>query len=142
MNVEATDASSQPQLEQMDEGFTATVYPNVQENLKLIADEPVILEEPTSSTGTLSSLQHLAKDFSHSLSATTNHRNLNCNNNNDNNNASSTTSTSTRLYKLENQDIPNQVRKAVDEIVTDAVDWAMQAPLREPFRDLPEADMK
>ncbi|GKC17894.1 hypothetical protein Tco_1014676 [Tanacetum coccineum] len=47
-----------------------------------------------------------------------------------------------RLYRLENQDIPNQVRKAVDEIVTDAVDWAMQAPLRERFRDLPEADMK
>ncbi|GJT08826.1 hypothetical protein Tco_0843288 [Tanacetum coccineum] len=47
-----------------------------------------------------------------------------------------------RLYKLENQDIPNQVRKAVDEIVMDAVDWAMQAPLRERFRDLPEADMK
>ncbi|GJR81710.1 hypothetical protein Tco_0152495 [Tanacetum coccineum] len=35
-----------------------------------------------------------------------------------------------RLYRLENQDIPNQVRKAADEIVTDAVDWAMQAPLR------------
>ncbi|GJY73442.1 hypothetical protein Tco_0477873, partial [Tanacetum coccineum] len=46
-----------------------------------------------------------------------------------------------RLYRLENQDIPNQVSKAVDEIVTDAVDWAMQAPLRERFRDLPEADM-
>ncbi|GJV16555.1 hypothetical protein Tco_1361878 [Tanacetum coccineum] len=36
-----------------------------------------------------------------------------------------------KLYKLENQGIPNQVCKAVDEIVTDAVDWAMQAPLRE-----------
>ncbi|GJR09313.1 hypothetical protein Tco_0791965 [Tanacetum coccineum] len=47
-----------------------------------------------------------------------------------------------RLYRLENQDIPNQVSKAVDEIVTDAVDWAIQAPLRERFRDLPEADMK
>ncbi|GKE36727.1 hypothetical protein Tco_1460132, partial [Tanacetum coccineum] len=47
-----------------------------------------------------------------------------------------------RLYRLENQDIPNQVRKAVDEIVMDAVDWAMQAPLRERFRDMPEADMK
>ncbi|GKA17997.1 hypothetical protein Tco_0697834, partial [Tanacetum coccineum] len=46
------------------------------------------------------------------------------------------------LYRLENQDIPNQVSKAVDEIVTDAVDWAMHAPLREHFRDLPEADMK
>ncbi|GJY58959.1 hypothetical protein Tco_0458851 [Tanacetum coccineum] len=38
--------------------------------------------------------------------------------------------------------IPNQVSKVVDEIVTDAVDWAMHAPLRERFRDLPEADMK
>ncbi|GJT37338.1 hypothetical protein Tco_0937203 [Tanacetum coccineum] len=47
-----------------------------------------------------------------------------------------------RLYRLENQDIPNQVSKVVDEIVTDAVDWAMHAPLRERFRDLPEADMK
>ncbi|GJU13018.1 hypothetical protein Tco_1135414 [Tanacetum coccineum] len=34
-----------------------------------------------------------------------------------------------RLYRLENQDIPNQVSKAVDEIVTDAVDWAMQRAL-------------
>ncbi|GJR69152.1 hypothetical protein Tco_0015217 [Tanacetum coccineum] len=47
-----------------------------------------------------------------------------------------------RLYRLENQDIPNQVSKVVDEIVTDAVDWDMQAPLRERFRDLPKADMK
>ncbi|GJZ82428.1 hypothetical protein Tco_0647601 [Tanacetum coccineum] len=34
------------------------------ENLKLTVDEQVIPEEPVSSTGTLSSLQHLAKDFS------------------------------------------------------------------------------
>ncbi|GKC36590.1 hypothetical protein Tco_1048974, partial [Tanacetum coccineum] len=38
--------------------------------------------------------------------------------------------------------LDKHVSKAVDEIVTDAVDWAMQAPLRERFRDLPEADMK
>ncbi|GJY75132.1 hypothetical protein Tco_0480248 [Tanacetum coccineum] len=47
-----------------------------------------------------------------------------------------------KLYKLENLDIPHQVSKAVDEIVMDAVDWAIQAPLRDRFRDLPEADMK
>ncbi|GJR34630.1 hypothetical protein Tco_1210314 [Tanacetum coccineum] len=34
------------------------------ENLKLTVDEQVIPEEPVSSTGTLSSLQHLTKDFS------------------------------------------------------------------------------
>ncbi|GJV06217.1 hypothetical protein Tco_1343873, partial [Tanacetum coccineum] len=63
-DVEITDRSSQPQPEHMDEGFTATAYPDVQENLKLTVDEQVIPEEPVSSTGTLSSLQHLAKDFS------------------------------------------------------------------------------
>ncbi|GJS06435.1 retrovirus-related pol polyprotein from transposon TNT 1-94 [Tanacetum coccineum] len=44
-NVEVTDASSQSQPKQMDEGFTATVYPNVQENLKLTVDEPMIPED-------------------------------------------------------------------------------------------------
>ncbi|GJY79010.1 hypothetical protein Tco_0484811 [Tanacetum coccineum] len=235
-DAEATDATSQPQPGQMDEEFTATAYPNIQENLKLTVDDPVIPEEPASSTGTLSSLQHLAKDFSFGdqffndkppeannekttadteaesmVSVTihqdtsvippmtspvidlvsvpdspTVHRPL----------PTTTTATATttttimttiplppqpqqvssdsilinrlgeleqhiadlvdanqaleerldkhgsRLYRLENQDIPNQVSKAVDEIVTDAVDWAMHAPLRERFRDLPEADMK
>ncbi|GKA00976.1 hypothetical protein Tco_0673641 [Tanacetum coccineum] len=63
-DFEATDASTQQNPEQMDEGFIATAYPKVQENLKLTVEEQVILEEPASSTGTLSSLQHLAKDFS------------------------------------------------------------------------------
>ncbi|GJR76545.1 hypothetical protein Tco_0088910 [Tanacetum coccineum] len=49
----------------MDEGFITTAYPKVQENLKLIVDEQMILEEPVSSTGTLSSLHHLTKDFSY-----------------------------------------------------------------------------
>ncbi|GKE49172.1 hypothetical protein Tco_1480430 [Tanacetum coccineum] len=48
----------------MDEGFTATTYPDVQESLKLTVDEQVIPDEPVSFIGTLSSLQHLAKDFS------------------------------------------------------------------------------
>ncbi|GJW99405.1 hypothetical protein Tco_0183319 [Tanacetum coccineum] len=48
----------------------------------------------------------------------------------------------TRLYNLENLNIPYKVSQAVDEIVTDAVDWVMQAPLRARFRDLPTVDMK
>nr|GEZ09742.1 hypothetical protein [Tanacetum cinerariifolium] len=64
MDLEAMDVSTQPHLEKMDEGFTATAYPKVQENLKPIVEEQVILEEPASSTGTMSSLQHLAKDLS------------------------------------------------------------------------------
>ncbi|GKF15792.1 hypothetical protein Tco_0057254 [Tanacetum coccineum] len=43
-----------------------------------------------------------------------------------------------RIRELEQ----HMVSKAVGEIVTDAVDWAIQTPLRDRFRDLPEADMK
>nr|GEW97543.1 Gag-Pol polyprotein [Tanacetum cinerariifolium] len=46
------------------------------------------------------------------------------------------------LYTLEQLDMPHQVSKVVDEVVTDAVDWAMPALLRNRFRDIPEADMK
>ncbi|GJR69089.1 hypothetical protein Tco_0015154 [Tanacetum coccineum] len=48
----------------------------------------------------------------------------------------------TRLYNLENLNIPHKVSQAIDEIVTDAVDWAMQALLRARFRDLPTVDIK
>nr|GEU43697.1 hypothetical protein [Tanacetum cinerariifolium] len=46
------------------------------------------------------------------------------------------------MKRIEQLDIPHQVSKAVNEVVTDAIDWAMQAPLRNRFKDLPEADMK
>ncbi|GJU45212.1 hypothetical protein Tco_1202478 [Tanacetum coccineum] len=48
----------------MDEEFTKTAYPNVHENHKLPTEDQVILEEPASSTGTLSSLQKLDKELS------------------------------------------------------------------------------
>ncbi|GJZ22860.1 retrovirus-related pol polyprotein from transposon TNT 1-94 [Tanacetum coccineum] len=51
IDVEITDASNQPQPEHMDEGFIATAYPEVLENLKLLVDEQMIPEEPVSSTG-------------------------------------------------------------------------------------------
>nr|GFA53247.1 hypothetical protein [Tanacetum cinerariifolium] len=44
--------------------FTTTAYTNVQENLKLPSEDPVIPEEPASSTGTMSSLQNLKKELS------------------------------------------------------------------------------
>ncbi|GKG63552.1 hypothetical protein Tco_0643100, partial [Tanacetum coccineum] len=39
MDFEATDTSNQQNPEQMDEGFTITAYPNVQENLKLPTED-------------------------------------------------------------------------------------------------------
>nr|GEX58068.1 E-beta-farnesene synthase [Tanacetum cinerariifolium] len=166
MDLDVVDVSQQPSMEQMDEGFTAMAYPKVQENLKLTVEEQVLLEEPASSSGTLSSLQHLSKDisfgdlfFSDKPSEA------------DNDKATAETEVKSmrigelehimanqiqenkglkerldkhraRLYTLEQLDIPHQVSKAVSEVVTKAVDWAMQAPLRNRFRDLPEADMR
>nr|GEW27470.1 hypothetical protein [Tanacetum cinerariifolium] len=230
MDLDVANVSPQPSTEQLYEGFTATVYPNVQENLKLTVEELVLLEEPASSSGTLSSLQHISRDFSFgdqffsdkpldadksadakvesmlnvpiqqalsSISLMTSpsidltsrpgspkeHQQLKATTTD-----TTTTTTTTlpppqapqqstteammvkrigelehtladliqvnktikerldkhgaRLYTLEQLDIPQQVIIAVSEVVTDAVDLAMQVPLRNRFRDLPEADMK
>nr|GEX83738.1 hypothetical protein [Tanacetum cinerariifolium] len=232
MDLEVTHVSTQPHPEQIDEGFTATAYPKVQENLKLTVEEHVILEEPASSTGTLSYLQHLTKDLSFGdlffndkpseadnektttetkvksmvsitiqqdtsaippkitpivdLTSRTNSPNVHRPLQETTTKRTTTTtihppppqpqqsttdsmlmkridkikhimanliqdnkhleerldSHGARLYTLENLDIPQQVNKAVDEIVAGAVDWAIQAPLQNHFRDLPEVDMK
>nr|GEY71651.1 hypothetical protein [Tanacetum cinerariifolium] len=168
MDLDVANVSPQPSIEQLYKGFTATVYPNVQENIKLAVEEPVLLEEPASSSGTLSSLQHLSRDFSFGdqffrekpsdadKSAETEVESI-VNVPIQQALSSITLMTSpiidltsrpeldkrgARLYTLEQLDIPQQVSIAVSEVVTDAVDWAMQAPLRNRFRDLPKADMK
>nr|GEU51275.1 hypothetical protein [Tanacetum cinerariifolium] len=230
MDHDVAGVSPQPSTEQLDEGFTATVYPKVQESLKLAVEEQVLLDEPASSSRTLSSLQHLSKDISFgdlffsdrpsdanknaetevksmvnvliqqaisSISLITSpiidltlrpesskeHQQFKATTTD-----TTTTTTTTlpppqapqqsnaeammiqrigelehimanliqvnkdmeerldkhraRLYRLEQLDIPQHMSIAVSEVVTDAVDWAMQAPLQNRFRDLPEADMK
>nr|GEW15312.1 hypothetical protein [Tanacetum cinerariifolium] len=64
MDLDVADVSPQPSTKKLDQGFTGTAYPKVQENLKLVVEEYVLLEDPASSSGTLSSLQHLSKDIS------------------------------------------------------------------------------
>ncbi|GJS74742.1 hypothetical protein Tco_0707583 [Tanacetum coccineum] len=111
-----------------------------------------ILEEPASSAGTMSSLQNLDKELSFT------NQFLVEKSQEDEPDKSNTKAEvqiqsnlalkerldkhRSRLYKLENLNIPHQVKKAIDEVVTDAVDWAMQAPLRARFSDLPTVDMK
>nr|GEU71988.1 hypothetical protein [Tanacetum cinerariifolium] len=127
IDTDVANVSLQPSTEQLYKVFTTIIYPNVQENLKLAVEEPVLLEEPASSSGTLSSLQHEHPK----LKATT---------------TDTTTTTTTTFPPLQ---APQQstteammVKRIVSEVVTDAVDWAIQAPLCNRFRDLPEADMK
>nr|GEZ78058.1 hypothetical protein [Tanacetum cinerariifolium] len=199
MDLDVANVSPQPSTEQLDKGFTATVYPNVQENLKLTVEEPeqtfgcrqsaetkvesmvnVTIQQAlslislmTSPIIDLTSRPESPKEHQLLKATTTN---------------TTTTTTTTlpplqapqqstteammvkhigelehiladliqvnktieerldkhraRLYTLEQLDIPQQVSIAVSEVVTDAVDWAMQAPLHNRFGDLPEADMK
>nr|GEY27562.1 retrovirus-related Pol polyprotein from transposon TNT 1-94 [Tanacetum cinerariifolium] len=205
MDIDVANVSPQPSTEKLYEGFTATVYPNIQENLKLAVKEPVLLEEPASSSGTLSSLQHLSRDFTFgdqffsdkssdadksaetevesmvnvpiqqalsSISLMTSpiidltsrpespkeHQQLK---------ATTTDTTTTTTITLPPPQAPQQstteammvkricelehtladliqVNKTIKERLDKhgALDWAMQAPLRNRFRDLPEADMK
>nr|GEV33885.1 histone deacetylase 14 [Tanacetum cinerariifolium] len=159
------------------------------------AEAKVLLEEPASSSGTLSSLQHLSRDFSfgdqffndkpsdadknaetkvesmvnvtiqQSLSLISlmtspiidltlrpespmEHQQLKATTTN----TTTTTTTfpppqapqqsTTEAMMVKRIGIPQQVIIAVSKVVTNAVDWAMQAPLCNRFRDLPEADIK
>nr|GEZ90143.1 E-beta-farnesene synthase [Tanacetum cinerariifolium] len=109
MDLDVANVLPQPSMEQLYEGFTATVYPNRQENLKLAVEEPVLLEEPASSSGTLSSLQHLSRDFSFGDQFFSDKH--------------------SDADKSAETEVESMVSIAVSEVVTDAVDWAMQAPL-------------
>ncbi|GKD06091.1 hypothetical protein Tco_1181065, partial [Tanacetum coccineum] len=202
MDLEATDASSQQKPEQMDEEFTTTAYPNVQENLRLSTEDQFFIEKPheeeSRKTNAETEVQLMVlvpihQDTSLVPPMTTPVIDL-MTMQSDSPLPTSTATTSiittttslppppqprqsiidpilvsrigkleqhmadliqnnlaleerldkqgTRLYNLENLNIPHKVSQAVDEIVTDAVDWAMQAPLRTRFRDLPTVDMK
>ncbi|GJR45783.1 hypothetical protein Tco_1313886 [Tanacetum coccineum] len=47
-----------------------------------------------------------------------------------------------RVFTLELRDLPHKINQTVNEVVKEAVHVALQAPLRDRFRELPEADMK
>ncbi|GJX83121.1 retrovirus-related pol polyprotein from transposon TNT 1-94 [Tanacetum coccineum] len=128
MDVEVTDTSIQQNPEQMDEEFTTTAYPNVQENLKLPTEDQFLEErseeDEPEKTNTESEVQSMVTVPIHQ-------------------DTSFVPLMITLVIDLTvSQPVSTKVSKAVDEIVTNAVDWAIQAPLRDRFRDLPEADMK
>ncbi|GKE18644.1 retrovirus-related pol polyprotein from transposon TNT 1-94 [Tanacetum coccineum] len=158
--------------------------PSHVENLKLLTEDQVILEEPASSTGTLSSLQNLDKDLSftdqffvekpqeeepgktnaeaevQSMVSVPIHQDTSSvplmttpfiNLMKSQSDSPLLTSTATTLTittttlpppPLQSTTDPILVSKAVNEIVTDAVDWAIQDPLQTRFRDLPIVDIK
>nr|GEX86640.1 hypothetical protein [Tanacetum cinerariifolium] len=147
MDLDVADVSTQPHPKQMDEGFTTI-------ETKAESMVSVTIQQDTSS---IPLMKTMIIDLTSRPESPKVHQLLKANakKNNNNNNSSTTISTITkhhrfhrldshgaRLYTLENLNIPHQVSKAVDKVVTDMVDWAMQAPLQNRFRDLPEANMK
>nr|GEV37575.1 monodehydroascorbate reductase [Tanacetum cinerariifolium] len=174
MDLNVADVSPQPSTEQMDEGFTATAYPKVQKNLKLTVKEHVLLEEPPSSSGTLSSLQHLSKDLSFDMSLippmtspiidlTSRPESPKVHQQLKPTAADTTTTTTTTLppppYQQQSTAEAMMMKRIgeLEHIMANLIQdnkgleqrldshgahWAMQAPLRNRFRDLPEANMK
>ncbi|GJU31847.1 putative reverse transcriptase domain-containing protein [Tanacetum coccineum] len=47
-----------------------------------------------------------------------------------------------RVFTLELQDLPHKINQTVNEVVKEVVYLALQSPLKDRFRELPEADMK
>ncbi|GJW26822.1 hypothetical protein Tco_0040633 [Tanacetum coccineum] len=199
---ESRVALAGPDPEPTHNEFIANVYPNVHETLKFPADEHVILEEPLSSSETLSSMKNLddaytiGDQFINDKSTKDEPGKLNVDSEVVSmvivpiHQASSsvpplstpiidlsppkhvssttqapvftttTTTTATtlppppqqqstteselaaRVFTLELRDLPHKINQTVNEVVKEAVHVALQAPLRDHFRELPEADMK
>ncbi|GJX43933.1 hypothetical protein Tco_0260609 [Tanacetum coccineum] len=171
MALGTSDASTQQKPEQMDEEFTTIAYLNVQENLKLPTEDQFFMEKPheeeSGKTNAKTKVQSMVSVPIHQdtslvppmttlvidlttittdpiLVSRIGELEQHMENLIQNNLAleERLDKHGTRLYNLENLNIPHKVSQAVDEIVTDVVDWAMQAPLRARFRDLPTVDMK
>nr|GEU55923.1 retrovirus-related Pol polyprotein from transposon TNT 1-94 [Tanacetum cinerariifolium] len=163
MDFVVADVSTQPHHEQMGEGFTVTAYrryrrisssllknifgdlffndkPLEADNEKTTAEtkvESMVFVTIQLDTSTIPPMTTPVVDLPSRPESLNVHRSLQ-----NKHLEERLDSHGARLYTLKNLDIPHQVSKAVDEIVTDAVDWAIQAPLRNRFRDLPEADIK
>ncbi|GJX81006.1 hypothetical protein Tco_0329155 [Tanacetum coccineum] len=153
------------------EPFMADLYPKVQESLKFSADEPFILEDPSSSTETLLSMKNLedayaiGDHFINDKSTDDKPGKLNVEvevvsmvnvliyqasssiplllTMQTNKNLDNTTrNLGSRVYTLELRDLPHKINEVVCENVKEAVQISLHAPLRDRFRDLSKEDMK
>nr|GEY79638.1 hypothetical protein [Tanacetum cinerariifolium] len=171
--------------------FMADLYLKVQEILKFPADKHVILEEPLSSSGTLSPMKNLDDAYTigdqfindkstedelgkfnveskvvslhplrkhqsskqqqrvqqqtfhfHPLYYNTLEQKLTAFEQKRKTLDNTTQNLGSRVFTLELRDLPHKIDEAVRESVKEAVHIDLQAPLRDRFGELPEADMK
>nr|GEV69994.1 hypothetical protein [Tanacetum cinerariifolium] len=127
-----------PNPEPMHDDFMATVYPKVHESLKFLVDEHVILEDPPRSSKTLSSMKNLV-NYSYIIALEKKFSDFEQKSQTLDN---TTQNLGSRVFNLKLQDLPHKINQTVNEVVKEAVHISLQAPLRDHFRELPEADMK
>nr|GEV97462.1 hypothetical protein [Tanacetum cinerariifolium] len=154
-----------PDPEPMHDDFVATVYPQVHESLKHPDEEHVHMENPLSSTRTLSSMKNLdAYTFATTETTTTtlppplpqqqsttnpalasriSALEMVCANfeKRDKVQDKIVQGLSSRIFTLKLRDLPYKIDQTVNEAVKEVVQVALQDPLKECFRDLSEADM-
>nr|GEZ52920.1 hypothetical protein [Tanacetum cinerariifolium] len=121
MDLDVADVSPQPTMEQLDEGFTAIAYPKSRDisfGDLFFSDKPLDTDK-NAETEVESMVNVPIQQALSSIPLMT-----------------------LPIIDLTSRPESPKVSKAISEVVTDAVDWAIQAPLRNRFRDLPEADMK
>ncbi|GJY97614.1 hypothetical protein Tco_0514524 [Tanacetum coccineum] len=170
-------AGLHPEL--MHDDFIATIYPKVHEILKHTTEEHVYMENPLSSSGTLSSMKNLDDAFTfddqflndkpteeepgkttietkaesmvivpiHQASTSvtplsTTIIDLSPPKPKHKLQEQTTQALSSRIFTLELRDLPYKINQTANEVVKEVVHIALQAPLRDRFRELPEADMK
>nr|GEY75086.1 hypothetical protein [Tanacetum cinerariifolium] len=172
MDLNVANVSPQPSTEQLDKGFTATVYPNVQENLKLAVKEPVLNKHSDADKSVETEVESMVNviiqqalslislmtspiiDLTSRPESPKEHQQLK---------ATTTNTTTTTTTTLPPPQAPQQSTTEAmmgASVYTRTVRHpstgehsckrsghgcgrlAMQVPLRNRFRDLPEADMK
>ncbi|GKB16923.1 hypothetical protein Tco_0850846 [Tanacetum coccineum] len=194
---ESCVALAGPNLKPTHDEFMANVYPNVHESLKFPADEHVILEDPLSSSGTLSSMKNLddaytiasssvpllstpvidlsppkpvpsttqAPIFTATTATTTTtlppppqqqsttdselaarvtalKKKFSNFEQKGNTLDNTTQNLASRVFTLKLRDLPHKINQTNNEVVKEVVHVALQALLRDRFRELPEDDMK
>ncbi|GJY44768.1 hypothetical protein Tco_0432981 [Tanacetum coccineum] len=148
----------------------ANLYPKFKESLKFLADEHVILDDPliidlsppkptpsttqtpvftatTSTTTTTDPLpsppqQQSTTDSELAARVLALEQKFTAFKQKSKNLDNTTQNLGSRVFTLELRDLPHKIDEAVRENVKEAVQIALQAPLRDRFIDLPEADMK
>nr|GEV09459.1 hypothetical protein [Tanacetum cinerariifolium] len=125
----------EPDPEPMHDDFVSTMYPQVHESLKHLDEEHVHMENPLSSTKTLSSMKNLDaytygdQFFNGKPTERIREKQI-------------WKLKSNLIFTLELRDMLHKINQTVNEVVKEAVHAALRAPLRDHFRELPEADMK